>query len=393
MFSLKSSQVFEKVRKTTLQVPTPVITSSFVVKSQFFSRKLNPVGSFPRRVVIGETLFKENNYKILSPVNGIAYLDPTQSLVSLRIDGNLNFKPSYLRREFSILELKQKLDEMGIVSLDFPGELFSHFIELFSGSNNSVIVLSPITSENNIDFKNMIFSQLKPELEMFKKNLEKSFPNSKILDFLTEKKVIYKYPDGLYKLFLKKYCGITNIVNPDHKNIFFIGPETIYYILQALYYNIPFHERIISVNLINKKGKFEGETKYFRIKNGTNLSEFLKIMKDKFNYNYFSINSIYKSEAVFEIINNFIYDIYSYDSFYICETKSINNAEGICIECGDCNYYCPVNAKPFSLLSKDKNEFVKSACLECGLCSVFCPAKIDFHSKIKQELEKSDAIS
>jgi Na+-translocating ferredoxin:NAD+ oxidoreductase RnfC subunit len=56
--------------------------------------------------------------------------------------------------------------------------------------------------------------------------------------------------------------------------------------------------------------------------------------------------------------------------------------EGICIDCNDCSYYCPVQADPRILLEKNKSTFKKDICIDCGICSVFCPAHIDFTVKI-----------
>ncbi len=354
-----------------------------MIFSDFESQSLNPSGDFPRRVEIGEILFNNSKSKVLSPINGIAYHDSNQSFISLRIDGELNFKPRYERTEFSLLELKNKLNQLGIISLDFENQPLADLLDEFKGSKDTHIVLAPIISEGTYDYKQLLISKFKPELETFKKNLEKSFPNTKILDFLNDKKTDYNYPDGIYKFFLKKYCGIelTNI--PDHKKVLYLGPETIYHLLQGIYYNIPFHERIVGIGLLNKRGKLEGETKYFKIKNGTNLTEFFKNFSSNYNYKYITVNSLYKKKEVFDIGKEFIYNIYKYNYFYICETKSTNNSENLCIECGDCNYYCPVDANPRSLLDKDILNFDKNSCLECGLCTVFCPANIDFQTRIK----------
>ena len=385
MFTLKSSQVFEKSKKSSVQVLPPVISSSFLLFSKFHSRNLSPVGDFPRRVNIGELLYQDSSNRILSPINGLAFLNSQENNISLRIDGELNFKPKYEKKEYNINDIKSKLNDLGVVSLDFNCEPFSKFLEEFSGSRESLVVFSPITAEGNYDYKSVILSKYKPEFDTFKKSIEKTFPNSRVLDFLVEKKVSYKYPDGLYELFIKKYCNVTQASFITHKNILYIGPETLYYILQALYYNFPFHERLVSVNILNKKGKFEGDSKYFNIKNGTNLSNFLLYFKNKYKYNYFTINSLYSKQPALEIGEDFIYNIYNHSSFYICETKNSSTTEGICIDCGDCNYYCPVNANPKALLNVNINDFKKDICVNCGICTVFCPANIDFQFRIEKE--------
>lgn len=392
MFSLKSSQVFFRTRKNKHKIPNPIITSSSLVYSSFFDKKLPPYGSYPRRVTIGESLFQKDKLKILSPINGIAYLSPEGESVQLRIDGNLNHKPKYVRRDLSLMEIKDLLDEYGVVSLDFPGELLSFFFEQFKEGKDSSIILAPLCSESEIDFKSILLNQYKPELESLKKNLENIFPNSKIYDFLTGKKIAFKYPDGIYKLFLKKYCNIiTN--ETEHNKILYLGPETIFHAIQALYYNVPFHERNVSVQLITKSGKLDGQPKYFKIKNGTDLSEFLETFKNKYNYNFFTINTMYLSQPTYNISEKFIFNIYQHHTIFLFPTPFLNSTEGMCIDCGDCNYYCPVNADPLYLLMKNQSMFKKDECVECGLCSVFCPSKIDFHQRIKNVMRERNASS
>ncbi len=393
MFSLKPSQVFEKIKKTKVQVHSPALTSSFLIFSEFDSQTLKPSGSFPRRVEIGEVLYSNADTKILCPINGIAYLDPDQKKISLKLDGELNFKSKYEKKDFSLLELKEKLNHLGIVSLDFDNEPFSFLIDEFKGSKDTNIIFAPIVAEGTYDYKQLLLTKFKPELDAFKRNLEKSFPNTKILDFLTDKKIEYNYPEGLYKLFLKKYCNITTNNPKDFKEILYIGPETLYHILQGIYYNIPFHSRIVGIGILNKGGKLEGETIFYNIKNGTNLSDFFKSFQINYNYKYVTVNSLYKKEEVIEIGQDFIFNIYKYNYFYLCETKSNNSSESLCIECGDCDYYCPVDANPRVLLNKDPSRFLKTDCLECGLCSVFCPSHIDFQTRIRNHKGNPNALS
>lgn len=349
-------------------------------------------GVFPRRVIIGEPLFKNGANQILSPINGIAILEPNEDGVSLRIDGHLHFKPNYQRKEFSKNEIKEKITELGIVSFDFPGQLISYYLDSFSGSEDSTIVLAPICSENQIDFKSILLNQYKPELEILKKNLETLFPKSRVMDFLIEKKVNYKYPDGFYKLFLKKYCNI-HVNSYDHNKILFLGPESIFYLVQALYYGIPFHERNVSINIINSSGKLDGQPRYFRIKNGTDLSDFFSTFKEKYNYKYFTINSIYTMNPIFNISDKFIFDIYQHHTFYLSISQIEKSSESMCIDCGDCDYYCPVDAKPRSLLLKNSKEFNNENCIECGLCTIFCPSKIDFQTRIKENMGEKIAFT
>ncbi|MCX7999790.1 MAG: 4Fe-4S dicluster domain-containing protein, partial [Leptospiraceae bacterium] len=74
-------------------------------------------------------------------------------------------------------------------------------------------------------------------------------------------------------------------------------------------------------------------------------------------------------------------------SFIICE-EIITSHERICIDCNDCNYFCPVQANPKELLNRNKSSFLAEKCIECGLCSVFCPSHIDFARRIRELKEE-----
>lgn len=341
------------------------------------------MGEFPRRTEIGEILFQSGTSRILSPVNGIAYFDNTQNSVHLRIDGELSFRPNYERQEFTYLELKTKLDNLGILSLDFSGYLISELMDTFTAGEGSIVVFSPYTQEGHIDFHSMLYTKLKPEVDAFKSTLESIFKKSKVMDFITDKPGPYRYPDGNPRYFISKKCNQPLEKEFPHKNVLYLGPETLYHIIQALYYNIPFHERHLSVSVINKKGVEEGEARVFRVKNGTNLTHFFDTILKKNNYRYFTINSIYNKQPVFEIGAEFLFDFLKHHSIILSESKNPTDVPGMCNDCNDCSYFCPVSADPRALLDKDKSSFQKDRCLECGLCSVYCPVQIDFYELIK----------
>ncbi|MCB1178984.1 MAG: hypothetical protein KDK36_15470 [Leptospiraceae bacterium] len=384
MLSFKTTQLFELHRKSSFQVPTPVLTDNIVLPVETYGKKFNIVGDFPRRVEIGEVLLKNGDFKVLSPVNGIVHHDKEFFTLNLRIDGELNYKPNFEKKDFTFLELKEKLDSKGTISLDFPTIPLSKLLDVFTASEGSKVVLAPFTSENFIDYRERILQKFRVEYDAFKSTISKIFNKSEIIDFILDKKDIdfYAYPEGKARYFLYKYCDEPMMGEVPAERILYLGPETIYHALLALYYNMPFHERYISVTIINKKGLLEGESKIYTIKNGTNLTHFLELIREEYGYKYFTINSFYEKQPVYEIGADFIFDIYKHYALIICEEMLSSKAEMICIDCNDCSYFCPVSANPRALLDKDNSDFNKEICIDCGLCSVFCPSKIDFASKI-----------
>lgn len=384
MLSFKTTQFFELHRKSNFQVPTPVLTDSIVLPVETYGKKFTVSGDFPRRIEIGEVLLRNGDFRVLSPVNGIASYDSEKVALNLRIDGELNYKPIFDKKEYTFLELKSKLDAKGMVSLDFPPTNISKLLDSFSAKEGSRVVLAPFTQENFIDYRSKILDKYRVEFDAFKSVLSKIFHKSEILDFITDKKGIesYSYPEGKPRYFLYKYCGEEMMTEIPTDRILYLGPETIYHILLAIYHNIPLHERIVSVTIINRKGLLEGESKIYRIKNGTNLTEFLGMVNQQYGYKYFTINSFYEKHPVYEIGAEFIFDLYKHHSLIICEQMLSGKQELICIDCNDCSYFCPVSANPRALLDKDNSDFNKGNCIDCGLCAVFCPSHIDFSSKI-----------
>jgi Pyruvate/2-oxoacid:ferredoxin oxidoreductase delta subunit len=384
LLSFRSSQFFQLNKKTSFQVPVPILTPDLVINGNYFGSKLLAFGDFPRRVSIGEILFKDDKNKILSPVNGIISKEGEENSVHLRIDGELNYRAKFEKKEFTYLELKNKLEALAIVSLDFPNLRLIDQLDLFNASEDSIVIYAPYTKENFLDYHGKILEHNKPEFDALKQNLGKIFSKSKTLDFMSTEKLEYSYPDGSPRYFLYKHCDMNIHGEFPFEKILYLGPETIYYLIQALYFNVPFQERFLSVTIINRKGLLEGDTKVYRVKNGTNLFEFLQMIRDTYKYKYYTINSFYDKQPVYEIGSDFIFDIYRHHALIICEEMYRESEEDSCIECNDCSYFCPVSANPRVLLENNKSSFRKDICLECGLCSVFCPSHIDFSVKISE---------
>lgn len=381
MATYKTSQFFKIKSSTDLRVPVPSM-SELTLYNDFHGKKLSVVGEYPRRLNIGDIVFQSGDIKVLSPVNGIANYFPSTSSVKFSIDGELNFRPSEFNGDYTLNSINEKIANLGLVSLDFPnkslGELFSALIQ----DRDSFILFSPFTKENLVDYKSKIFEIYKNELAQLKKNISKIFPNVNIIDFLTEKKLDYRYPEGNPRYFLHKYVGVDIVKEFPYSRFLYLGPETIYHLIRALYFNIPFHERFVSVNIINQSGTLEGETKAFLLKNGLNLSDFLNNFQTK--YKYFTVNSFYDKQPVYEIGTEFIFDIYKHHSVIICDRIHFEKREKLCTDCNDCSYYCPVSANPRAVLEKDKSAFNSSVCLECGICSLLCPAHIDLSTRINE---------
>jgi Pyruvate/2-oxoacid:ferredoxin oxidoreductase delta subunit len=373
----KTSQFLNfQSKKNPLLFP---IISDYKVRGEINFQSYNLVGDYPRRVSIGEALFENSEHKIVSPLNGIAKLGNESKTISLLQDGALYQKSESKISEYTKESLLKKLSNSGVVSLDFQNETFKSILDAFIPNRESFIVYSPFTRENQIDFHKILLEDFKNELSIFKKNLAKIFPNVNTIDFLTEKKIPYKYPSGIPEYFMQKFVGLETNQFPK-KQFMYLGPETIFHILRALYFDIPFHERHFSIFFMDKEDSKESKNYFLNFKNGSVLDDFLKTYSDQ--YTHFALNSFYNMESISEISDSFVFDIYKHHSIILTNSLSAKKSEVECIDCDECNYFCPVSANPRGLLEVDRTNFKASICVECGICSAVCVSKINFKEKI-----------
>ena len=232
MATYKTSQFFKIKSSTDLRVPVPSM-SELTLFSEFHGKKLNVVGEFPRRLRIGEVVFQSDSIKVLSPVNGIANYFPSTSSVKFSIDGELNFRPSEFNGDYTLKSIQEKIINSGLVSLDFPGQSLAELFASLIPDRDSFILFSPFTKENLVDYKSKIFEIYKNELTRLKKNIANIFPNVNTIDFLTEKKMNYRYPEGNPRFFLHKYVGVDIVKDFPRSRFLYLGPETLYHLIRA----------------------------------------------------------------------------------------------------------------------------------------------------------------
>ena len=333
--------------------------------------KMEPWGEFPRRVLSGEPIFEIDHCLVLSPVNGIAR--NTESGISITQDGLLQQRQLSEKKEFSYDEILDKVRAMSIISLDFPCQ---PLVGLFQKAKTEEfdIIFSPFSRTNNIDFAAMIMNELKDEFMQFKGNLMTVFRGSPFKDFIGPANLKYQYPDGIPEFFIQKFTD-TSVI-PD--KTLYLGAETIYHMLRALYLNIPFYQRYITVNFADKWGNVDIGNEAYLVFNGQSLN-FIK-NKIPAKYNYFTYNSFYESNEVFSRDDQFYIDIFRDYSITFFEKKYERSP--VCLDCNYCNYLCPVGANPYLLVSRESG-FKKELCFDCGICSVHCPGGVNLRQKIK----------
>lgn len=193
------------------------------------------------------------------------------------------------------------------------------------------------------------------------------------------------YPMGWERTLVRYIKHIDYDKLPIEKNIVVSNASTIYSIYEALKYNKPLIEKIITIsgNAIKNKTNV-------KIKIGTSFKELIDIFK---GYKYDEITLISGGPMMGESINSDDFIISNNLNCVIGLKKQIEVDPTICLRCGKCNDNCPAKICP--VLVKDninnKEELQKLdvfRCIECGICSFVCPAKINLREYVKNAKKK-----
>lgn len=187
------------------------------------------------------------------------------------------------------------------------------------------------------------------------------------------------YPAGWERNIIKDVLKKEYDSIPSECGVVVNNISTIYAIYEALKYNKPLIERIITIT----GDKFNEN---IMVKVGTSVSEIIKsLCLDK--------SGIMVSGG--PMMGNRVSDDLVISANQNC--IMLLNKEDIeftnCIKCGKCTEACPVRISPVTIMKmltskkKNLNELTKlqsTRCIECGLCSYICPAKLNLREFVKE---------
>ncbi|MBM9579170.1 oxidoreductase [Leptospira sp. 201903070] len=335
---------------------------------------------FPTRVRAGEPLLKQSVGTLLSPVDGIASLIQGEHSAKIKIVQDGSFQLSNETRIDPSLTLEQaleRMDELGLVSLDFADITLSSLFKTFS---SSLIVLSPYTKTQSVDFRKILLEEFKELHIQFLEYLGGWFPGAIVKDFVVNPVPFrkYEYPMGFPQYFLKKALSQKTF---QKENTLYLGPETLYHLYRALFKKIPFIERHISIYYVGKNGGLKKEESPIKFRDGQSLS-FLLLEKKK-EYPNFTFNSFFDGGEFHSSSEEYYLDIYKHHSILFVAGKIREQKELPCTECGECTYNCPLECNPIALVT-GQGKFSSNACIECGICTFLCPSGISLRDKIQK---------
>ncbi len=172
---------------------------------------------------------------------------------------------------------------------------------------------------------------------------------------------------------------------PTDKGIVVSNVSTIYAIYEALIFNKPLIERMVTFSGSQIK---EGANVYLKI--GTPVNEVISFLGG------------YQEELKMIIANGPLMGysvesdelVVSSDMTSVCVVKQIEeDEETTCFHCGECVAVCPAKLSPVLIKESISSEnLYPEKCIECGLCSYVCPAKINVRKKVKEKKDEAKNI-
>ncbi len=177
--------------------------------------------------------------------------------------------------------------------------------------------------------------------------------------------------------YIGTYDRIRIEFNYKEKNSITLKVETIYAIYEAIRYDVPFIQKIITLS-----GDGFKNPQNILIKNGTDAHELIESIGGykRFNYkNMFLVSGdALKGKSMPN--DNFIIGL---ESSGILAIKSFEDLEEKpCIRCGKCINICPQKLNPLMIIHSNNKKLNAQKCNECGLCSYICPSRIKIRDKI-----------
>lgn len=193
------------------------------------------------------------------------------------------------------------------------------------------------------------------------------------------------YPMGWERLLVEETLHIKYDRLPIEKGVVVSNISTIYAIYEALKYEKPLIERVITFT-----GEGFKEPKNILVKVGTKVSD---VINDIIHYKEDDLLFIAGGPMMGEALPTDDLVVSPNLNCVLVIKDNIKDLETNCLRCGKCVAVCPAKISPVLIKDAIKNkEYLKelevNRCIECGLCSYICPAKIKVREIVKSAKKK-----
>lgn len=193
------------------------------------------------------------------------------------------------------------------------------------------------------------------------------------------------YPMGWERLLVEETLHIKYDRLPIEKGIVVSNISTIYAIYEALKYEKPLIERVITFT-----GEGFKEPKNILVKVGTKVSN---VINNIVHYKEDDLLFVAGGPMMGEALPTDDLVVSPNLNCVLVIKDNIKYLETNCLRCGKCVAVCPAKISPVLIKDAIKNkEYLKelevNRCIECGLCSYICPAKIKVREIVKSAKKK-----
>lgn len=187
------------------------------------------------------------------------------------------------------------------------------------------------------------------------------------------------YPMGWERKLIKEVLKISYDKIPIEKGIIVSNIATINAIGEALKFNKPLIERIVTFS-----GDGVNEPCNILVSIGTRIDEIIDFINGNEKKSVFIANgpmmgSIVDKNLVITPDINMILSLPNIEKGRLKE----------CLRCGKCDAACPSHISPVLIkdhveVNEDTSSFHPELCVECGLCTFTCPSKIEVRDFVKK---------
>lgn len=188
-----------------------------------------------------------------------------------------------------------------------------------------------------------------------------------------------KYPMGWERTLIKQVKKIDYDKLPIERGIVVNNVSTIYAINQALKYNKPIIERIVTFT-----GEGIKKPQNILLKIGTKIEDVIKntngLKKD--------VTIVANGPMMGHRTDEDLVVTPDLNCVLVLQNKKIVRTQE-CLRCGKCANFCPANLCPVLIKDSVENkEKLKSLhpekCVSCGLCTYVCPSKLDVREYVNR---------